>query len=106
MGPSYRRLVANSLLEQPWRLDYTIADEPVSLTAAVQALRGLGVTVGTWDVCPDAAGRALVVGTVSLPPWLDVPAVEHALLCAGATEVRAVPVDRATQDCPATAARH
>lgn len=79
-----------------WRLDYTTSDEPVALTAAVQALRGLGVTVGTCDVRAGAAGDAVVGGTVVLPPWLDVPAVEYALRCAGATDVLAAPVRRAT----------
>lgn len=79
-----------------WRLDYTTSDEPVSLTSAVQALRGLGVTVGICDVRPGAAGHAVVGGSVVLPPWLDVPAVEYALRCTGATDVRAVPLLCAT----------
>ena len=79
-----------------WRLEYTTSDEPVALAAAGQALRGLGVTVGTCDVRAGAAGDAVVGGTVFLPPWLDVPAVEYALRCAGATDVLAAPVRRAT----------
>lgn len=79
-----------------WRLDYTTSDEPVSLTSAVQALRGLGVTVGICDVRPGAAGHAVVGGSVVLPPWLDVPAVEYALRCTGATDVRVVPLLCAT----------
>ena len=77
---------------RPWRLDYTTRDEPGALAAAVQGLRELGVTLGTCDVDPRAAGEAVVVGTVALPPWLDVPAVEYALRRAGATDVRAVPI--------------
>lgn len=76
----------------PWRLDFTIADRPGALPAAVQALRELGVTVGTCDVRPGAAGETLVDGIVALPPWLDVPAVDYALGRSGATGVRAVPV--------------
>lgn len=76
----------------PWRLDYAIRDEPGALAAAAQGLRELGVTVGSCDVRPLAAGEAAVVGTVALPLWLDVPAVEYVLRRAGAIDVRAVPV--------------
>lgn len=76
----------------PWRLDYTTSDEPDALAAAGQGLRALGVTVGTCDVRRLRAGQAAVVGTVALPPWLDVPAVEYVLRCVGATDVRAVPI--------------
>lgn len=81
---------------RPWRLEYTISEEPGEFAAAVQGLRVLGVAVGACGVRPEVSGELVVVGTVGLPPWLDVPAIEYALRCAGATDVRAVPVRCAT----------
>jgi hypothetical protein len=86
---------------RPWRLDYTIRDEPDALAAAAQGLRGLGVAVGTCDVRPLGVREAAVVGTIALPPWLDVPAVEYVLRCAGADDVRAVPIRCAPGTPPA-----
>lgn len=81
---------------RPWRLDYTTRDDPGALAAARHGLWELGVAVESCDVRPGPAAQVVVFGTVALPPWLDVPAVEYALRRAGATDVRAVPVRCAT----------
>lgn len=75
-----------------WRLRFTVTDEPGRLAAAAAALAGLGVNISSLDFHVVSATEVIDEATVSLPPWLDVPAVEHALRSAGAVDVWAVPI--------------
>lgn len=79
-----------------WWLRFTVSDGAGCLAAATTALAELGVEILTLDVRTASATQVIDGATVSLPAWLDVPAVEYALLCAGATDVRAgsIPVPR------------
>ena len=75
-----------------WRLRFTVADEPGRLAAAAAALADLGINILSLDFHLISATEVIDEATVSLPPWLDVPAVEHALRGTGATDVWAVPI--------------
>jgi GNAT superfamily N-acetyltransferase len=75
-----------------WRLRFTVADEPGRLAAAAAALADLGINILSLDFHVISATEVIDEATVSLPPWLDVPAVEHALRGTGATDVWAVPI--------------
>lgn len=75
-----------------WRLRFTVTDEPGRLAAAAAALADLGINILSLDFHLVSATEVIDEATVSLPPWLDVPAVEHALRCTGATDVWAVPI--------------
>lgn len=77
---------------QTWRLRFTVTDEPGRLAAAAAALADLGVNILSLDVHVVSAIEVIDEATVSLPPWLDVPAVEHALHGTGAIDVWAVPI--------------
>lgn len=75
-----------------WRLRFTVTDEPGRLAAAAAALADLGVNILSLDFHVVSATEVIDEATVSLPPWLDVPAVEYALRCTGAIDVWAVPI--------------
>lgn len=75
-----------------WRLRFTVADEPGRLAAAAAALADLGINILSLDFHVVSPAEVIDEATVSLPPWLDVPAVEHALRGTGATDVWAVPI--------------
>lgn len=75
-----------------WRLRFTVTDEPGRLAAAAAALADLGINILSLDFHLISATEVIDEATVSLPPWLDVPAVEHALRGTGATDVWAVPI--------------
>lgn len=75
-----------------WRLRFTVTDRPGRLAAAAAALADLGVNILSLDVHVVSATEVIDEATVSLPPWLDVPAVEFALHGTGAMDVWAVPV--------------
>lgn len=75
-----------------WRLRFTVTDEPGRLAAAAAALADLGVNILSLDVHVVSATEVIDEATVSLPPWLDVPAVEYALHRTGAIDVWAVPI--------------
>src|SRR3546814_5030572 len=74
------------------RLRFTVTDEPGRLAAAAAALADLGINILSLDFHLISATEVIDEATVSLPPWLDVPAVEHALRGTGATDVWAVPI--------------
>lgn len=75
-----------------WRLRFTVTDEPGRLAAAAAALADLGVNILSLDFHVVSATEVIDEATVSLPPWLDVPAVEYALRGTGAIDVWAVPI--------------
>lgn len=75
-----------------WRLRFTVTDEPGRLAAAAAALADLGINILSLDFHLISATEVIDEATVSLPSWLDVPAVEHALRGTGATDVWAVPI--------------
>jgi GNAT superfamily N-acetyltransferase len=75
-----------------WRLRFTVTDEPGRLAAAAAALGDLGVNILSLDFHVVSATEVIDEATVSLPPWLDVPAVEYALHGTGAIDVWAVPI--------------
>lgn len=75
-----------------WRLRFTVTDEPGRLAAAAAALADLGVNILSLDFHVVSVTEVIDEATVSLPPWLDVPAVEYALRCTGAIDVWAVPI--------------
>lgn len=75
-----------------WRLRFTVTDEPGRLAAAAAALADLGVNILSLDFHVVSATEVIDEATVSLPPWLDVPAVEYALRCTGAIDVWAVSI--------------
>lgn len=75
-----------------WRLRFTVTDEPGRLAAAAAALADLGVNILSLDFHVVSTTEVIDEATVSLPPWLDVPAVEYALHRTGAIDVWAVPI--------------
>jgi ACT domain len=75
-----------------WRLRFTVADRPGRLAAAAASLADLGVNILSLDVHVVSTGEVIDEATVSLPLWLDVPALEHALHSTGATDVWAAPI--------------
>lgn len=75
-----------------WRLRFTVTDQPGCLAAAAAALAELGVNILSLDVHVVSATEVIDEATVSVPAWLDLPAVEYALISTGATDVRAVPI--------------
>lgn len=83
---------APSHSSRTWRLRFTVTDTPGRLAAAAAALANLGVNILSLDFHVVSAKQVIDEATVSLPPWLDVPAVEHALHGTGATDVWAVPI--------------
>lgn len=85
-----------------WRLRFTLTDQPGRLAASAAALADLGVNILNLDVHVVSATEVIDEATVSLPAWLDVPAVEHALHRTGARNVWAVPVSAHRLDDIAT----
>jgi predicted N-acetyltransferase YhbS len=75
-----------------WRLRFTVTDEPGRLAAASAALADLGINILSLEFHLVSATEVIDEAIVSLPPWLDVPTVEHALHRTGATDVWAVPI--------------
>lgn len=74
-----------------WRLHFRTAAGARSQRAAIEALTALGVDVLDIDVDVRSGGEEVIAATVRLPAWLDVPALEPALLRIGAEHVRAQP---------------
>lgn len=75
-----------------WRLSFRSAAGARCDDAAIAALTALGIDVLDIDVDVSSGTEEVIAATVTLPPWLDVPALEPALLCVGADHVRAHPM--------------
>lgn len=84
-----------------WRLRFTVADRPGRLAAASAALAEVGVNILSLDFHVVSPTQVIDEATVTVPSWLDVPALEYALHSTGAVDVWATPIPvSALQDMP------
>lgn len=73
-----------------WVVTFTAAEVPSHIDGACAALMELGIRILDNGSVDGESEQNITNGlTLALPPWLDVPAVEFALVRAGGRNVRA-----------------